>query len=87
MTAGVLAGWLLFKKLYWRENIFIENGPMLLFAAVAFLGGIQFLGLGLLGDLFTRLYYAPERRNIYNVARVFRSELPKTFEEKRPYKE
>jgi hypothetical protein len=50
---------------------------MLLFAAVTFLGGVQFLGLGLLGDLFTRLYYAPERRNIYNVARVFRSELPK----------
>jgi glycosyltransferase involved in cell wall biosynthesis len=87
VTAGVLAGWLLFKKLYWRENIFIENGPMLLFAAVTFLGGVQFLGLGLLGDLFTRLYYAPERRNIYNVARVFRSEMPKTFEEKRPYKE
>ncbi|MGH8598831.1 MAG: glycosyltransferase family 2 protein [Gammaproteobacteria bacterium] len=73
----VLAGWLLFKKLYWREDIFIQNGPMLLFAAVAFLGGVQFLGLGLLGDLFARLYYAPERRNIYNVARVYRSELPK----------
>jgi hypothetical protein len=83
-AAGTLACWLLFKKLYWRENIFIENGPMLLFAAVAFLGGVQFLGLGLLGDLFTRLYYAPVQRNIYNVARVFRSELPKTFEEERP---
>jgi glycosyltransferase involved in cell wall biosynthesis len=59
--AAVLSGWLLFKKLYWRENVFIQNGPMLLFAAVTFLGGIQFLGLGLLGDLFTRLYYAPER--------------------------
>jgi glycosyltransferase involved in cell wall biosynthesis len=75
--AATLASWLLFKKLYWRENIFIQNGPMLLFAAVTFLGGIQFLGLGLLGDLFTRLYYAPERRNIYNVARVFRSEMPR----------
>jgi glycosyltransferase involved in cell wall biosynthesis len=76
-VASLLASWLLFKKLYWRENIFIQNGPMLLFAAVTFLGGVQFLGLGLLGDLFTRLYYAPERRNIYNVARIYRSELPK----------
>ncbi len=75
--ASLLSSWLLFKKLYWREDIFIQNGPMLLFAAVTFLGGVQFLGLGLLGDLFTRLYYAPERRNIYNVARVFRSELPR----------
>jgi glycosyltransferase involved in cell wall biosynthesis len=72
----VLAGWLLFKKLYWREDIFIQNGPMLLFAAVSFLGGVQFLGLGLLGDLFARLYYAPAQRNIYNVAQVYRSELP-----------
>jgi glycosyltransferase involved in cell wall biosynthesis len=75
--ASLLASWLLLKKLYWREDVFIQNGPMLLFAAVTFLGGIQFLGLGLLGDLFTRLYYAPESRNIYNVARVYRSELPK----------
>lgn len=72
--AMLLAGWLLFKKLYWRGDIFIENGPMLLFAAVCFLGGVQFLGLGLLGDLFARLYYAPAQRNIYNVARIYRSE-------------
>ena len=72
-----LAGWLLFKKLYWHEDIFIRNGPMLLFSAVTFLGGMQFLGLGFLGDLFARLYHAPEQRDIYNVARVYRSELPK----------
>jgi glycosyltransferase involved in cell wall biosynthesis len=81
-VAVVLASWLLFKKLYFHEDIFIENGPMLLFAAVSFLGGIQFLGLGLLGDLFARLYYAPAQRNIYNVARVYRSELPATLAER-----
>lgn len=74
--AVALAIWLLFKKLWWREDIFIQNGPMLLFSAVSFLGGVQFLGLGLLGDLFARLYYAPEQRSIYSVARVYRSELP-----------
>ncbi|MDX2031256.1 MAG: glycosyltransferase family 2 protein [Blastocatellia bacterium] len=74
LIAFALAGWLLFKKVVWREDIFIQNGPMLLFSAVAFLGGIQFLGLGLLGDLFARLYYAPEQRNIYSVASVYRAE-------------
>ncbi|HZS03338.1 MAG TPA: glycosyltransferase family 2 protein [Blastocatellia bacterium] len=78
-----LAGWLLLKKVWWGENIFIQNGPMLLFCAVAFLGGVQFLGLGLLGDLFARLYYAPEQRSIYNVARVYRTELPGSQEESR----
>lgn len=81
-VSAVLAGWLLFKKLYWSEDIFIQNGPMLIFSAVTFLGGMQFLGLGFLGDLFARLYHAPEQRDIYNVARVYRSELPKEFEKK-----
>lgn len=79
--SSVLAGWLLFKKLFWREAIFIENGPMLIFAAVTFLGGLQFLGFGLLGDLLARLYYAPQRRDIYNVARVYRSQLPANFDQ------
>jgi glycosyltransferase involved in cell wall biosynthesis len=80
--AFLLASWLLFKKLYWRENIFIQNGPMLLFSAVTFLAGIQFLGLGFLGDLFVRLYHAPAERAIYNVAKVYRSELTGELERK-----
>ncbi len=75
-VAMTLATWLLAKKIIWREDIFIQNGPMLLFAAVMVLGGIQFLGLGLLGDLFARLYYAPAQRSIYSVAQIYRSELP-----------
>lgn len=75
-AAMAMASWLLFKKLYLRENIFIENGPMLIFSAVLFLGGLQFLGLGLLGDLLARLYYAPEQRRIYSVSHVFNTELP-----------
>jgi glycosyltransferase involved in cell wall biosynthesis len=82
-VALMLASWLLFKKVYWREDIFIQNGPMLLFSAVTFLGGMQFLGLGFLGDLFARLYHAPEQRNVYNVAKVYRSELPQTTEPKK----
>jgi len=80
--ATLLSCGLLIKKLFWHGHIFIENGPMLLFAAVTFLGGLQFLGFGLLGDLLARLYYAPNERNIYNVARVYRAELLESFEER-----
>lgn len=76
LLAGLIAMWLLTKKLLWHEDIFIQNGPMLLFSAVTFLGGMQFLGLGFIGDLFARLYYAPEHRTTYSIARVYRSELP-----------
>lgn len=74
--SGMIATWLLAKKLVWHEDIFIKNGPLLLFSAVTFLGGMQFLGLGFIGDLFARLYYAPEHRTTYNIARIYRSELP-----------
>ncbi|NOT59235.1 MAG: glycosyltransferase family 2 protein [Acidobacteria bacterium] len=76
-VAMTLASWLLAKKMIWREDIFIQNGPMLLFAAVTFLGGMQFLGLGLLGDMFARLYYAPAQRSIYSIAQIYCSELPR----------
>ena len=75
-TALLLAGWLLFKKLS-GEDIFLKHGVLLLFCVVTFLGGMQFLGLGFLGDLFARLYYAPAQRSIYNVARIYRTELPR----------
>lgn len=81
LVAALLAVWLLIKKALLGEHIFIKNGPMLIFAAVTFLGGLQFLGFGLLGDLLARLYYAPERRDIYNVARVYQSELPAEFDQ------
>lgn len=74
--SGLIAAWLSAKKLLWAEDIFIRNGPLLLFSAVTFLGGMQFLGMGFIGDLFARLYYAPDQRTIYNVARVYRSEWP-----------
>lgn len=76
VLSGMIATWLLAKKLVWHEDIFIKNGPLLLFCAVTFLGGMQFLGLGFIGDLFARLYYAPEQRTTYSVARIYRSELP-----------
>ncbi len=78
VLSGLIATWLLAKKLVWHEDIFIQNGPLLLFSAVTFLGGMQFLGLGFIGDLFARLYYAPEQRTTYSIARIYRSDLPGT---------
>ncbi len=72
-TALPLAVWLLIKKLVFGQHIFLQHGVMLLFCVVTFLGGIQFLGLGLLGELLTRLYYAPAQRSIYSVARIYRT--------------
>jgi glycosyltransferase involved in cell wall biosynthesis len=84
VLALVIAGWLLAKKVLLGQDILWEHGVLLLFCAVTFLGGMQFLGLGFLGDLFARLYYAPEQRSIYSVAHVYRSEMPKGVEHDHP---
>jgi glycosyltransferase involved in cell wall biosynthesis len=78
-TALPLAGWLLYKKLFVGQHIFLQHGVMLLFCMVTFLGGLQFLGLGFLGELCTRLYYAPVQRRIYSIARVYRSTVPEAI--------
>ena len=58
-----------------KDDIFIENGPMLLFSAVTFWRNAVYRA-GIHRRFIRRLYYAPERRSIYNIARVYRSELP-----------
>jgi len=75
MLAGLgISGWLMFSKYYWRLNIMGEHGPLLVFAAVLLVAGVQLLALGLLGDLQVRNFQEPSRRVPYTVAQVLRSQ-------------
>ena len=75
MLGGFAAGsWLMLEK-FWRGiSIMQEHGPLLIFAAVAILAGVQMLALGLLGEMHVHRYYEPERRRPYSVDRVLRTE-------------
>jgi glycosyltransferase involved in cell wall biosynthesis len=61
--------YLLYEKLQGRP-IFLEHGPMLLFAAIAILAGIQLSSTGLIGEILTRVYFEGQQRRIYSVSRV-----------------
>ena len=54
-------------------NIMDAHGPLLVFASVLILAGVQLLALGLLGEMQVRHYYAPAQRAPYSVAEVLRS--------------
>ena len=64
-TAGLLASlagsllglWLLWQRVMHGVHIMGEHGPLLIFAAVLILAGVQMLALGLLAELHVRYYY------------------------------
>ncbi|HMQ32525.1 MAG TPA: glycosyltransferase, partial [Chloroflexaceae bacterium] len=73
LVSGALGGLLLLYLAYVRlvalQNI--GDRPLLLLAVLMVLIGVQFLGMGLLGELITRVYYEGRDRPIY----VVREEL------------
>jgi glycosyltransferase involved in cell wall biosynthesis len=75
MATGMgISAWLMLSKLLWHEQVMGEHGPLLVFAAVLIVSGVQLLALGLLGDLQVRNFQESERRVPYTIAQVLRSQ-------------
>jgi len=75
---GILAGmgitfWLFVEKFIHHSHVMMEHGPMMIFAAVLLLAGLNLLAIGLLGELQVRHYHEPTRRASYSVDRVIRA--------------
>lgn len=69
LFGGALLAYLAYVRLIVGENI--GDRPLLLLAVLLVLIGVQFLGMGLLGELTIRTYYETQRKPIY----VIRDEL------------
>jgi len=73
MLAGMGVGvWLGVLKLVWHVPMIAAHGPLVVVAAVLFLGGMQMFGIGLLGELQVRHYYAADNQPPYAVERLVR---------------
>ena len=65
---GILTGMaLLAKKMILHAGIM---GPALIVALLLILAGIQFLSLGLIGEMITRTYYESQSKATYNVRQI-----------------
>lgn len=74
LFGGSIALWLMGKKLLWPYIDMIQaHGPLIIFAAVLILAGVQLLALGLLGEMQVRHYHEPARRAPYAVERILRA--------------
>ena len=71
-SGSAIALWLLLYKLISRHAVLDEHGPWFLIAAVLILGGIQLIGVGLLGELQVRHFFTQSQRSPYAVDRVVR---------------
>jgi glycosyltransferase involved in cell wall biosynthesis len=72
---GVGAGtgigfFLLYEKLFLHRPIMLEHGPLLFVAMLLFLTGIQFLSVGLIGEMLSRTYYESQRKPIYALREI-----------------
>src|SRR5277367_1559413 len=72
-SGGGIAAWLMLDKLFNRSDTMAEHGPLMIFAAVLLLAGLNMLAVGLLGEMQVRHYHEPARRAPYSVDRLLRA--------------
>lgn len=68
-AGGVVLAWLAYARIVLHHAI--GNRPVLLAGVLMVLMGVQFITLGLLGELVIRAYYAGKGRRPYHVRRAF----------------
>jgi len=67
---GAIAAFLMYDKLILHEHVMTQHGPLLLTGILLIVSGIQFLSLGLIGEMLSRTYYESQNKPIYSVREV-----------------
>jgi len=69
LTSGALGvglgGWLSYQKIF--QGVALSNRPILFLAVLLVIVGVQFVTMGLLAELQTRIYHESQKRPTYNV--------------------
>ncbi len=71
LTGGAACGlYVMLKKFTTGDPVFLAHGPLLLLSVVLIQSGVLLVGLGVLAEILTRIYFDGRRRRIYTVDRV-----------------
>jgi glycosyltransferase involved in cell wall biosynthesis len=71
LGTGLAAGiYVVAKKLLTGDPVFLTHGPLLLLSAVLIQAGVLLVGLGVIAEILTRIYFDGRRRRIYTIDRV-----------------
>jgi hypothetical protein len=58
------------RKAIFDEGLLANHGPLILLAMALIMGGIQFISIGLIGELLARTYYESQDKPIYTIREV-----------------
>jgi glycosyltransferase involved in cell wall biosynthesis len=83
---GGIGGWVFARKALLDEGLLANHGPLMLLGMALVMGGIQFIAIGLIGELLARTYFETQKKPVYTVrqvigereARAGRREPPRT---------
>ena len=67
--AGI-GGFLVWQKLVHHTHIMVEHGPLMLTGMFLLVSAVQFLSLGLIGELLSRTYFESQNKPIYTVREI-----------------
>ena len=70
LASVLMAGYILFDKLYYKVPVLVAHGPMAGLAAVLLMVGTVFIATGLIGEMVSRVYFESTGRKIYSVKKI-----------------
>jgi glycosyltransferase involved in cell wall biosynthesis len=65
-----VSGFLVYEKFHQHVPIMTEHGPLMLLAVALLVSGMQFISIGLLGEIMARTYYESQDKPIYALREV-----------------
>ena len=71
-TVSLIGMFLTIRKIFFGIHIFVEHGPLIITASVLAMAGVQFLAVGLIGEILVRVYFESQNKKIYTTRRVCR---------------
>ena len=72
----LIDGYLAFEKLFFGASI--GNRPLLLLGILLILTGVNFLGIGIISEILTRIYYESQDKKIYNILTILNDDKEKS---------
>jgi glycosyltransferase involved in cell wall biosynthesis len=70
--SSLIGMFLTYRKLFEGVHISQEHAPLSLLAAALMLAGVQFLAIGLIGEVLVRIYFEAQDKRTYAVKRLLR---------------
>jgi glycosyltransferase involved in cell wall biosynthesis len=67
---GAIGMWIFARKAFLDEGLLANHGPLILLGMALIMAGIQFISIGLIGELLARTYYETQDKPVYTVREI-----------------